>query len=138
MGRDNHNAGLHFVRSRWATNDSFSGYSDRYAEIINEAHYSKQKQKEDEKKLLQDIEICNFIILCEKRGTVSTCRCGGKFDYKDNIIVRYHGPKNMMAVKIAGKVCRDCERKLIIKSIVLNAISANEGFDVKRLRDRRR
>ena len=34
MGKDNNNAGIHFIPSKWKSNGSFSGYSDKYTEII--------------------------------------------------------------------------------------------------------
>ena len=73
-----------------------------------------------EKKILEDIKLCNFISIADKRGQVKQCVCGGKLSYKENLVIKFHKNGKMSSIHMNGKQCMDCERKLVIKGELLS------------------
>ena len=67
--------------------------------------------------------MCNFINIENKKGEVKKCLCGGNLTFKDKLAIRFHKNGKMETVEITGKQCVDCDRKLVIKSLLLNEIS---------------
>ena len=87
MGYNQNNVGIHLVpRGYKGSFDSFQPY-DRYGAIIAENNLSKENR---EKKILEDIKLCNFISIADKRGQVKQCVCGGKLSYKENLVIKFH------------------------------------------------
>lgn len=91
----------------------------------------REKLIYDKEKIIADVKICNFIVIDEKKGKTKKCFCGGKLHYKQNIVIRFHNSREMDSVLIAGKQCIDCERKIVIKSILLSEIE-NKLINEKR------
>ena len=124
MGYDQHNAGIHLIpRGYIGANDSFQLY-DKYASMIAEAKIRKQSEKSVEE-ILKDVELCNFVMFANKRGELKKCLCGGKLNYKDKLRVVYHDKNKIQSVEMMGKQCINCERKMLVKSEVLECIRNN-------------
>ena len=122
MGYNQNNAGIHLVpRGYKGSFDSFQPY-DRYGAIIAENNLSRENR---EKKILEDIKLCNFISIADKRGQVKQCVCGGKLSYKENLEIRFHKNGKMSSIHMNGKQCIDCERKLVIKGELLLKLEKN-------------
>ena len=125
MGYDQNNAGLHLVpRGYKGSRDSFQPY-DKYAAIIAEANMKKQSKTTTSEEILKEVELCNFVMFAKKRGEFKQCLCGGKLNYKDKLVVRYHDNNKMQSIEMMGKQCVDCERKMLVKSEVVDHIQKN-------------
>lgn len=127
MGYDQNNAGIHLVPKGYkSTRDSFQLY-DKYAAIIAEANM-KKKNKTSPDEILKDVELCNFVMFANKRGEFKQCLCGGKLNYKDKLVVKYHDKNKMQSIEMNGKQCEDCERKMFVKSEVIECIQKIAGI----------
>ena len=76
--------------------------------------------------MIADIKLCNFIEIWNKRGERKNCLCGGLLQYSDAVVVKYHQKGKMIQAVVSGKECPDCERKFVIKELILKAISERE------------
>ena len=112
MGRDNNNAGLHLVPRGYNGRTDIVDTFDRYGAMIVENNRSK---KQDIESLLLDVELCNFIEIVDKRGEKKNCLCGGMLKYDEKLMIRFHHKKNMVFLRMAGKQCKECERKLVVR-----------------------
>ena len=120
MGYDQNNAGLHLIpRGNKGSSETFQPF-DKYGAIIAENH---MKNKYADQKILEDVKLCNFISLADKRGQLKQCVCGGKYKYVDNLVIRFHRAGKMSSVQMPGKICIDCERKMAVKSELLSKIN---------------
>ena len=119
MGYNQHNAGIHLIpHGHKGSVDSFQPY-DKYGAIIAENHMINDKS---DNKILEDIRLCNFILIAEKRGQIKHCVCGGKLNYKEKLAIKFHKKGKMSSMYMDGKQCIDCERKMVIKGELLSKI----------------
>lgn len=120
MGYDQNNAGLHLIpRGYKGSPETFQPF-DKYGAIIAENHMKKEYT---DQKILEDVQLCNFISLADKRGQLKQCVCGGKYKYVENLLIRFHRKGKMSSVQMPGKICIDCERKMVIKSELISKIN---------------
>ena len=151
MSRNNEYAGMHFVRRGRQSFDP--GDYDKYGDIISEQmmketysknihvnnyalldRSAKQKSKEALKKenerkkeeFFKDIELCNFIVLWNRKGQESRCLCGGVLCFQDNVPVRFHKNGKMQEILVTAKVCKDCGRKFVVKNLIEEAVKKRE------------
>lgn len=112
MGKDNNNAGIHLVPKGYNGKTDIVDVFDKYGTMIAE----NRNKKEDIESILSDVELCNFIEIVDKRGERNKCLCGGVLSYDEKLMIRFHHNKNMVYLKMAGKQCKDCERKLVVRN----------------------
>ena len=79
MGYNQHNAGLHMLQTKKPIFDDY-GYADKYTEMIAESTAKKTMKRKPnypqatrnknykDEKLLEHINICNFLVLESRRG----------------------------------------------------------------------
>lgn len=126
MGREQHNAGIHLVPfGKDRSKDEMASF-DKFGAIIAENNLRK-KAKEvkventDKDKFFENVKMCNFIMLTANKYDNSKCPCGGQFIYKENMKIKYRKNSEVMSeVYVTGKICRDCERKLVLENLLLD------------------
>lgn len=118
MGYNQNNAGMHMIPHNYRGRTDTVDCQDKYATMIAESKYTRI----NDEKIIEDIELCNFIMIEQRKGEVHRCLCGGNLEFKEKIAIKFHQNEKMKTVEITGKQCVDCERKLVVKSILLNAI----------------
>lgn len=64
-------------------------------------------------------------MFAKKRGELRQCLCGRKLNYKEKLLIRYHDKGVMRTIEMNGKQCVDCERKMFVKSEVIEEIQKN-------------
>lgn len=115
MGYNQNHAGIHPVpRGYRGARDTVQPY-DKYAAMIVESKERNNKSEIPEK-LFKEVELCNFVMLEKKRGEIKKCLCGGRLNYKSNLIIKYRHNGVMKSVEMDGKQCVDCGRKLFVRS----------------------
>ena len=132
MGYNQNHAGIHLIPYNYKEDFYDRESYDKYGAIIAETMSKRDREKliYDKEKIVADVVLCNFIIIDEKKGKRKKCLCGGKLHYKENIVIRFHNAGKMVSLLIAGKQCIECERKFVIKSILLSKIE-NELINKK-------
>ncbi len=70
------------------------------------------------KKVFDDLQKCNFIVIWEKKGQSPTCLCGGIIDYNDKVEIKYHDHDRIESRFVPGKICRDCGRKYVTSETI--------------------
>lgn len=120
MGYNQNHAGIHPVPRGSKGTMNFSEEKNKYGMLIGEY---RTKNTRSDSEILQDVKICNFVVLTNVRGEVSACLCGGRFKSLEKIPVRYHNIMGKMeTVQLDGKQCVDCGRKLFVKSDIIKSI----------------
>lgn len=119
MSYNQHNAGIHLVPIGYKTKYDDIEQDSKYRIMMREAEEDPEYRK---RKLIKEIELCNFIFLLEKRGTRKNCLCGSKLNYKENIKIKFRCHGKMETIFVTGKQCVDCERKFVVKKEILTEI----------------
>ena len=114
MGINQHNAGIH-IKPYHHNTDGIRKVN-KYDEMIAEGKFRQDKR------LIEDVELCNFCVIIPKKGSKKKCICGGTYNYAEKIPVKYHNKNKMHEVFVTGKLCKDCGRKLLVTDIVLSVI----------------
>ena len=119
MGYNQNHAGIHLLPKGSKGTMNFSGEKDKYGLLLGEY---KANNTLNDSEILQDVKICNFVVLTNTRGEISTCLCGGKFKYMEKLSIHYHNRGKMKTIQLDGKQCVDCGRKLFVKSEIVKVI----------------
>ena len=119
MGYNQNHAGMHLLPKRNKNTMNFAGEKDKYGIMLGEY---KAKSMLNDSEILQDVKICNFVVLTNTREKVSTCLCGGKFINKEKLPIHYHNRGKMETLQLDGKQCIDCGRKLFVKAEIIKII----------------
>ena len=83
---------------------------------------------ETDKAVLKDIVNMNFVITIKERTHVKTCKCGAQVSCSmDNISIKYHKDGKTKEMTVQGRICRDCERKLVLEKMLLAKYHEIEG-----------
>ena len=122
MNYDQNNAGIHLIPRGYKGRSDTIQPMDKYAEMIATAHMAGRKKDNKDNEIIKNIENCNFIIFMSKRGQRKKCLCGGELHYKDKVVIKFRDGDIMKSIEMAGKQCVDCERKVLVKSEVLEKV----------------
>mgnify|MGYP000074280632 CR=1 FL=1 len=119
MGYNQNHAGIHLLPKENKDRMNFLGEKDKYGMMLGE--YKANNALKDSE-ILQDVKICNFVVLTNTKGEISNCLCGGKFKYIEKLPIHYHNRGKMVTIQLSGKQCIDCGRKLFVKSEIVKKI----------------
>lgn len=84
--------------------------------------------KENEKlnDFIASIDLCNFISIEDKEEINPVCRCKGELVDSD-IQIRYKDEEGLKIFAFNGRVCKDCERKYVIKEKLIEKYGELNG-----------
>ena len=127
MGRDNHNVGLHMRPKNYKTPCDARGVWDRYAAMLGCGRITKNIAKPyDTTTTTQKIVEQNHVTIWKRKGQQRVCTCGGQLQYSDNIILCWTDAIGENQVQVSGKYCTACQRKYVVRSILLSAIKSKK------------
>lgn len=119
MSYNKYNAGMHLIPLGYKMKYDGIEQDNKYGRMMSDAEEDLEYRK---RKLLKEIELCNFIYLLEKRGNRKTCLCENKLNYKQNMKIKYRYRGKMETILVTGKQCVECERKFVVKKEILTEI----------------
>ena len=86
------------------------------------------KKKEKDNAVLLDIVKMNFAVIWQEKGQTRVCKCGsGKLSFRESIPIKYHKDGKVKKLSLQGKVCNDCDRKFLVRKMLLEEYHRIEG-----------
>ena len=133
-GRPKSNIGMTW--QKFSTDPEYGG-GDKYDLLLSDSLHNNQKskitdsemqKKEKDNAVLLDIVKMNFAVIWQEKGQTKVCKCGSeKLSFKENIPIKYHKDGKVKKLFLQGKVCNDCDRKYLVRKMLLEEYHKIEG-----------
>lgn len=133
-GRPKSNIGMTW--QKFSTDPEYGG-SDKYDLLLADSLHNKSKskvanpemqKKEKDNAVLLDIVKMNYAVIWQEKGQSKECKCGSaKLSFKENIPIKYHKDGKVKKLFLQGKVCNDCDRKYLVRKMLLEEYHKIEG-----------
>lgn len=133
-GRPKSNIGMTW--QKFSTDPEFGG-GDKYDLLLSDSLHNNPKRKaadpemqkkEKDNAVLLDIVKMNFAVIWQEKGQTKTCKCGSeKLNFRENIPIKYHKDGKVKKLVLQGKVCKDCDRKFLVRKMLLEEYHKIEG-----------
>lgn len=133
-GRPKSNIGMTW--QKFSTDPEYGG-SDKYDLLLSDSLHNKSKskvanpemqKKEKDNAVLLDIVKMNYAVICQEKGQSKECKCGSaKLSFKESIPIKYHKDGKVKKLFLQGKVCNDCDRKYLVRKMLLEEYHKIEG-----------
>lgn len=119
MGYNQNYAGIHPVPHNYKGRTDIVDTYDKYGAMLAE-HNIKYDDKR--KSFIEDIQLYNSVVIIKKKGSIKSCTCGGKLNYREDIKICYQSDEKMRTVQIVGKKCIDCGFKIVLEEELLQKL----------------
>ena len=133
-GRPKSNIGMTW--QKFSTDPEYGG-GDKYDLLLSDSLHNKSKskvanpemqKKEKDNAVLLDIVKMNHAVIWQEKGQSKECKCGSaKLSFKENIPIKYHKDGKVKKLFLQGKVCNDCDRKYLVRKMLLEEYHKIEG-----------